>query len=964
MIQLWRMCISCMGKENGVSRNPPNRHSKSLRMERAYFNIEGSAANRSQSFSAAASRSIKPIPLHPSPAELDRRHSQNVRRKHTGLFGSKPAIKVPRVESALNMFTKLQTGLSECSKYLQEALNSVEMKRKRLVEQRIKLLESRLHEMEELFQLYMYQQKIREGSKNLLHALGEQGSKEGLDKCKTSFKECTERLCALEQELESKLGIFKIKLEGLAGFGRLCSGDTYDILIKHGATFKWKARCKIDKEGQRWIDNEFPLLPRINDELSIRVVEMRKIQSNVSIGNVVLRSRNYINARPQTFAVPLNSTGSMKLKLTVEWRPFSGTAENTLRSKRPQSLLSEVIFVPGGDSQSALPISTSPAHSSGSNQHSNSDIEDGRRKHATPESRTIPIIADSPPVMERDYIIENGLIEDQEEFRHSTSLDRAIFHLIPTLQSHKDQYPELQLMIRQLEKLEELLKVSQPANYVLETCLNHESQAFKRLSKCSLSRSSISISVESALESFDFLEDNDDVESIAQSVRSDGSWHQDTGYNSTDDFVGRDSGEESHVKSPTKKDKGPQFTPETIAEASESSSSAEIIETSFRDEFVTSFKIEDNQEIIEVCDTRSKEDVPQDEGVDGAVGVASSQASRPLSPNLSSSSSHEVTVGNKALDKVILAHLQLCEELTGYLGSFGPMKFKESVALTKLRHQARVLELLVDLAAHHDNEEITLERACPGLFSNVLVCSMWQGSIKASPLYVLVKDLQVSLEERFKSQIKQSYNRVADSVFPTIIGRIIHQDGDLVEPLVDDNEVITVYQYENFLLEHSRHNTTKYVDEVSYELLISRRLLSTEKEAVIAQLKHYSEVPLTRICFCAVLSLLVDKDSHLAHAAEHFLCSLMKDSEARRKAVTLATEALEESDDRLREGACLALTVLQVKDCVSQLRYLSRCDVPNVKSAAKRALTSFGEKDDASRTAPFSSNAGLEGLLY
>ena len=135
-------------------------------------------------------------------------------------------------------------------------------------------------------------------------------------------------------------------------------------------------------------------------------------------------------------------------------------------------------------------------------------------------------------------------------------------------------------------------------------------------------------------------------------MRSDGSWHQDTGYNSTDDFVGRDSGEESHLKSPTKKDKGPQFTPETIAEASESSSSAEMIETSFRDEFVTSFKIEDSQEVIEVCDTRSKEDIPQDEGVDGAVGVASSQASRPLSPNLSSSSSHEVTVGNKALDRV------------------------------------------------------------------------------------------------------------------------------------------------------------------------------------------------------------------------------------------------------------------------------------------------------------------------
>lgn len=45
---------------------------------------------------------------------------------------------------------------------------------------------------------------------------------------------------------------------------------------------------------------------------------------------------------------------------------------------------------------------------------------------------------------------------------------------------------------------------------------------------------------------------------------------------------------------------------------------------------------------------------------------------------------------------------------------------------------------------------------------------------------------------------------VCYSVFPTIIGRILHQDGEIIEPIVEDDEVISVYQYENFLLEHSR----------------------------------------------------------------------------------------------------------------------------------------------------------------
>lgn len=186
--------------------------------------------------------------------------------------------------------------------------------------------------------------------------------------------------------------------------------------------------------------------------------------------------------------------------------------------------------------------------------------------------------------------------------------------------------------------------------------------------KCSLSRSSISISVESALESFDFLEDNEDVESSTRSVKSDGSWHQDTGYNSTDDF-GRDSGEEGCAKSPSKL---PQFTPDTIVEASESNSSAEIIETCFgKDEFEISYKFKKKEDETskesgksdqEEGDVRSKVDEPQGVAMEDleAIGATGNRGSinysfrrpRPISPNLSSSGSQDVTVGNKALDKV------------------------------------------------------------------------------------------------------------------------------------------------------------------------------------------------------------------------------------------------------------------------------------------------------------------------
>ena len=57
----------------------------------------------------------------------------------------------------------------------------------------------------------------------------------------------------------------------------------------------------------------------------------------------------------------------------------------------------------------------------------------------------------------------------------------------------------------------------------------------------------------------------------------------------------------------------------------------------------------------------------------------------------------------------------------------------------------------------------------------------------------------------------------------------------------------------------------------------------------------------------------------------------------------MSTEALEESDERVREAGCEALTVLQARDTIDELLYLSRCDVPKVKQAANKALAAFGE---------------------
>lgn len=31
---------------------------------------------------------------------------------------------------------------------------------------------------------------------------------------------------------------------------------SFQVHIKHGTSFKWKSRCKVEREGQKWTDNE------------------------------------------------------------------------------------------------------------------------------------------------------------------------------------------------------------------------------------------------------------------------------------------------------------------------------------------------------------------------------------------------------------------------------------------------------------------------------------------------------------------------------------------------------------------------------------------------------------------------------------------------------------------------------------------------------------------------------------
>ena len=79
---------------------------------------------------------------------------------------------------------------------------------------------SSLPQIEEMRDEYLLKLKLREGAFNLAQALATQSSKaskEKLQEARAEQKELLEDLCDIEDELETKLGVFKVHINGNLG---------------------------------------------------------------------------------------------------------------------------------------------------------------------------------------------------------------------------------------------------------------------------------------------------------------------------------------------------------------------------------------------------------------------------------------------------------------------------------------------------------------------------------------------------------------------------------------------------------------------------------------------------------------------------------------------------------------------------------------------------------------------------
>lgn len=434
-------------------------------------------------------------------------------------------------------------------------------------ERYLKRLEFHLAKIDELHECYLVHQKLLEGARAMARAYSTapRSHKHSLTNVKYGYEECAQTLCAIEAQLENMCGTFNCKLKGMAGFARLCPGDVFEVTIRHGPQ-KWKTKGRIEKNGtQKWDVPEFTFKSLVGEILVIKALEVRSFKS-VLLGQKNCEVKDLFSANPQLMTISINFNGSLKLSIVITWNPLDWMDETVTffqpparqgPRRRPVSVLALNGHLSGSYSDLQRPDRhfSTPLHMQGARDDSyaygsspslpyhsarTSPII-GMRGDASSHLRNSPLTSQSQPQSQaqspaiRRPLSQGSFLSQSILASHTMhsvspshtsplskpqwpqlpgvlaknfvtwrdeagSVEEALFSLNTSLDDFRGQYNELQILEESVSSLESFIRKQ------------------SRGSRASSRSSSISVSIESALEAFDFLnteESPDDMETAS-----------------------------------------------------------------------------------------------------------------------------------------------------------------------------------------------------------------------------------------------------------------------------------------------------------------------------------------------------------------------------------------------------------------------------------------------------------------
>ncbi|XP_036757882.1 RIPOR family member 3 isoform X9 [Manis pentadactyla] len=198
----------------------------------------------------------------------------------------------PKPQQVKKIFEALKRGLKQCLSVQQAELDYLSGRHKdtrrssrlafyydldkqtRSVERHIRKMEFHISKVDELYEGYCIQCRLREGASNMQRAFSRcppsRASRESLQELGRSLQECTEDMWLIEGALEVHLGEFQVRMKGLVGYARLCPGDQYEVLMRLGRQ-RWKLKGRIESDdSQTWEEEERAFIPTLHDNFEIK----------------------------------------------------------------------------------------------------------------------------------------------------------------------------------------------------------------------------------------------------------------------------------------------------------------------------------------------------------------------------------------------------------------------------------------------------------------------------------------------------------------------------------------------------------------------------------------------------------------------------------------------------------------------------------------------------------------------
>ncbi|KAK2529031.1 Fam65c [Columba livia] len=794
----------------------------------------------------------------------------------------------------------------------------------RSVERYIRKLEFHISKVEELYEAYCIQCRLRDGAANMKHAFSlspsTKASRESLVELYKNFQECTEDMCFIEGALEVHLGEFHLKMKGLVGFARLCPGDQYEVFVRLGRQ-KWRLKGKIETDdSQTWDEEEKIFIPNLHEKFEIKVTELRGL-ATILVGVVTCDSINFFTTKPQSIVVDITELGTIKLQLEVLWNPFdtenlflspgstakfsvgsrksslyNWTPPNTpsfrekyylsvLQQRQNQGDISDEAQTPSILSYLAacdfnVPgrnKTHNPAETSEADSFSSEDQKGTESRNTTPalDHRALPsVIIKESSAEEQQHPLPNHTTLDI--LKKTPCVDGFPNHPSSFLNRRKGSRDSFnQTRNRRLTEQEDISQKSSNAANSL------------KLDGCTKSIDKTLLEVLNLLKLHD---------------------------------VGKAQLEKLEYQVSSLRDKLKLKT----LHHKHSSMESLMVET-----------------VLESFDFLNADCSADELSLFGSIRTASIGTyndSTLQSPSCDTGTeARDVTTGDDNLDTLLITHLKLCKGLLQKLRSPNVAQVVQESILEEVSAQTRVLGDVLDMSVEEIIQKAKKKKHYLKIWSDLAE----PGSI----LLASAERFRHALKYTLTLKVKEKYPRQLEAVLQRLLEQIVTCDG-LLSSLCLQTEPVTLFQFYSYLEKHRIASLEKHLGKLAKEVMLIEELqcpgrLKTLKKLKGKRLNKLQPLPQT----LRLLGILQLDDNHrVSKAATSVLARAAANRNLREKALFFYTDVLADCDSRLQQAACLALKNLRGVESIEQVAHLCQSEVEEVRNAARETTLSFGDK--------------------